>query len=113
MKEFLEYLIKHLVDKPDEVQVNEITGEQTVVFELRVGDGDMGKVIGRRGQTAGSLRTILAAAAAKQGKRSVLEILDLNKMKQNNNPEGEITARKPESRSNDEKHRQNNGRNDL
>ena len=76
MKEFIEFIIKHLVDKPDEVQVNEIAGERTVVFELRVGEGDMGKVIGRGGQTARSLRTLLAAAAAKQGKRSVLEILE-------------------------------------
>ena len=76
MKEFIEFIIKHLVDKPDEVQVNEIVGERTVVFELRVGKGDMGKVIGRRGQTAISLRTLIAAAAAKQGKRAVLEILE-------------------------------------
>ena len=76
MKEFIEYLIKHLVDKPDEVQISEITGERTVVFELHVGEGDMGKVIGRSGQTARSLRTLLAAASAKQGMRSVLEILD-------------------------------------
>jgi len=76
MKEFIEYLIKHLVDKPDEVRVNEIAGDRTVVLELRVGDGDMGKVIGRSGQTAKSLRTILMAVAAKQGKRSVLEILE-------------------------------------
>ncbi len=81
MKEFIEYLIKQLVDKPDEVQINEIAGEQTVVLELRVGDGDMGKVIGRHGQTASSLRTLLAAAAAKQGKRSVLEILEDEKEK--------------------------------
>lgn len=81
MKAFVEYLIRHLVDKPDEVQVNEINGERTVVFELRVGDGDMGKVIGRRGQTAGSLRILLAAVAAKHGKRSVLEILDREKTK--------------------------------
>jgi len=79
MKEFIEYLIKHLVDKPEEVQINIVTGERTVIFELRVGDGDMGKVIGRRGQTAGSLRTLLAAAAAKQGKRFVLEILENEK----------------------------------
>jgi len=46
MKEFIEYLIKHLVDKPDEVKINEIAGEQTVIFELHVGDGDMEKVIG-------------------------------------------------------------------
>jgi len=76
MKEFIEFIIKHLVDKPDEVQVNEIAGKQTVVCELRVGEGDMGKVIRRGGQTARSLRTLLAAVAAKQGKRSVLEILE-------------------------------------
>lgn len=76
MKEFVEYIVKHLVDNPDAVTVNEIDGERTVVFELRVGEGDMGKVIGRRGQTAKSLRTILAAASAKNGKRAVLEILE-------------------------------------
>ena len=76
MTDFLEHLIKHLVDKPDEVRVKEIAGEKTVVFEVSVGDGDMGKVIGKKGQTARSLRTILAAVAAKQGQRSVLEILD-------------------------------------
>ncbi|MFQ5605332.1 MAG: KH domain-containing protein [bacterium] len=81
MKEFIEYLIKHLVDKTEEVQINEIAGERTVVFELRVGDGDMGKVIGKRGQTAKSLRIILAAVAAKQGKRFVLEILEDEKKK--------------------------------
>lgn len=76
MKEFIEFIVKHLVDKPEEVFVNEIDGERTVVYELRVGQGDMGKVIGRRGQTARSLRTLLAAASAKTGKRSVLEILE-------------------------------------
>jgi len=81
MKEFIEFLIKNLVDKPDKVQINEIHGEQTVVLELRVGEGDMGKVIGRGGQTAKSLRILLAAVAAKQGKRSVLEILEDEKEK--------------------------------
>jgi predicted RNA-binding protein YlqC (UPF0109 family) len=76
MKDFIEYLIKQLVDKPDEVRVNQITGDHTIIFELHVGDGDMGKVIGKSGQTARSLRTLLAAVAAKQGKRSVLEILE-------------------------------------
>lgn len=76
MKEFIEFVVKHLVDNPDEVKVNEIDGERTVVLELRVGDGDMGKVIGRHGQTAKSLRTVLAAASAKNGKRAVLEILE-------------------------------------
>jgi predicted RNA-binding protein YlqC (UPF0109 family) len=76
MKEFILFLVKHLVDNPDAVQVNEIDGERTVVYELRVGDGDMGKVIGKRGNTAKSIRTLLAAASAKTGKRAVLEILE-------------------------------------
>jgi predicted RNA-binding protein YlqC (UPF0109 family) len=119
MKEFLEYMIKQLVDKPDEVQVNEIAGERTVIFELRVGEGDMGKVIGRRGQTAGSLRTLLAAIAAKQGKRSVLEIVDINRMGQKNsqykNPDRKIAVWKPvsESQLNDVRFWQVNGRNNL
>jgi len=76
MKEFIEYIAKHLVDKPEEVVVNEIDGERTVVCELRVGYGDLGKVIGKRGQTAKSIRILLAAASAKRGKRAVLEILE-------------------------------------
>ncbi|MFQ5628800.1 MAG: KH domain-containing protein [bacterium] len=76
MKEFILFLVKHLVDNPDAVQLNEVDGERTVVYELRVGDGDMGKVIGKRGNTAKSIRTLLAAASAKTGKRAVLEILE-------------------------------------
>jgi predicted RNA-binding protein YlqC (UPF0109 family) len=76
MKDFLEFIIKHLVDKPNEVQVKEVDGERTVVYELRVGQGDMGKVIGKHGKTAKSIRTLLAAASAKAGKRAVLEILE-------------------------------------
>ena len=76
MTEFIEYIVKHLVDKPDEVVVNKIDGERTVVYELRVGYGDLGKVIGKRGQTAKSIRILLAAASAKKGKRAVLEILE-------------------------------------
>jgi predicted RNA-binding protein YlqC (UPF0109 family) len=76
MKEFIEYIVKHLVDKPDEVQVNEIHGEGTVVCELRVGEGDLGKVIGKHGQTVRSIRMLVTAASAKQRKRAVLEILE-------------------------------------
>ncbi len=76
MKQFIEFIVRHIVDKPDEVILNEIDGERTIVFELRVGKGDMGKIIGKRGQTAKSLRIILAAASAKVGKRAVLEILE-------------------------------------
>jgi len=76
MKEFVEFIAKHLVDKPDEVVVTEIKGERTIVYELRVGDGDLGKVIGKHGQTAKSIRILLGAASAKTGNRSVLEFLD-------------------------------------
>ncbi len=76
MKEFIEFIVTHLVDNPNAIQITEIDGERTIVLELRVGQGDMGKVIGRRGQTAKSLRTLLSAASAKEGKRAVLEILE-------------------------------------
>jgi len=76
MKEFIEFIAKHLVDNPEAVNVSEVEGEKTTVYELRVGDGDLGKVIGRKGQTAKSIRTLLSAASAKRGKRSVLEILE-------------------------------------
>lgn len=76
MKEFIECIVKNLVDNPDEVKVTEISGERTVVYELRVGAGELGKVIGKHGQTARSIRTLVAAASAKRGKRSVLEILE-------------------------------------
>ncbi|MBN1782758.1 KH domain-containing protein [bacterium] len=79
MKEFIEYIIKKLVDKPDEVRINVVAGEHTTVLELHVADGDLGKVIGRHGQTAMSIRTLLLAAAARQHKRCVLEILDNDK----------------------------------
>lgn len=76
MKEFIETIVKALVDNPDEVDLNEIQGERTTVYELRVGTGDLGKVIGKHGQTARSIRTIISAISAKQGKRAVLEILE-------------------------------------
>ncbi|MFH1943635.1 MAG: KH domain-containing protein [bacterium] len=76
MKEFVEFMAKHLVDHPEAVRVTEVVGERTTVYELRVGEGDLGKVIGRKGQTAKSIRTLLAAVSAKRGKRSVLEILE-------------------------------------
>ena len=76
MKEFLEYIVKNLVDHPDDVNVTEVEGSRTTVYELRVGQGDLGKVIGKEGKTAKSIRTLLAAASARQGKRAVLEILE-------------------------------------
>ncbi len=76
MKDLIEYIAKALVDHPEEVQVNEIAGEQTSVVELKVAKDDLGKVIGRQGRTARAMRTILSAASTKLNKRSVLEILE-------------------------------------
>jgi len=76
MKKWIEAIVRELVDNPDEVKITEVEGEKTTVFELRVGPGDLGKVIGKRGKTAGAIRTLLSAASAKKGKRAMLEILE-------------------------------------
>jgi len=76
MKELIEQIVKALVDNPDEVSVHSIEGEQTTVLELRVAQPDLGKVIGRQGRTARSIRTILSAAGMKVNKRFTLEILE-------------------------------------
>ncbi len=76
MKALVEQIAKSLVDKPEEVTVAEVEGERTVVFELRVATSDIGKVIGKQGNTVRSMRTILSAAGAKLSKRCVLEILE-------------------------------------
>ncbi len=76
MKELIEYIAKALVDKPEEVVVKEIEGEQTSVIELKVAKEDLGKVIGKQGRTARAMRTILSAASTKINKRSVLEIIE-------------------------------------
>lgn len=76
MKELVEFIAKALVDRPEEVEVNEIKGEQTSVIELKVAKDDLGKVIGKQGRTAHAIRTILNAASTKLRKRAVLEILE-------------------------------------
>jgi len=76
MKELISYIAKALVDKPEEVLVTEIEGEQTSVIELKVAKEDLGKVIGKQGRTARAMRTILSAASTKINKRSVLEIIE-------------------------------------
>ena len=75
-KELVEFLVKSLVDKPEEVNVDVIEGEKSTILELRVADSDIGKVIGKQGRIAKAIRTILSASATKDGKRAVLEILD-------------------------------------
>ena len=76
MKDLIAYIAKALVDKPEEVTVTEIEGEQTSVLELKVAKEDLGKVIGKQGRTARAMRTILSAASTKINKRSVLEIIE-------------------------------------
>ncbi len=76
LKDLIVYISKALVDLPEEVHVNEIVGEQTTVIELKVDKTDLGKIIGKQGRTARSLRTILNAASTKLKKRSVLEIIE-------------------------------------
>jgi predicted RNA-binding protein YlqC (UPF0109 family) len=76
MKSLIEQLAKSLVDVQEEVSVDVVEGERTTVFELRVAKSDIGKVIGKQGNTARAIRTILNAAGTKLGKRFVLEIME-------------------------------------
>ncbi|HHW00048.1 MAG TPA: KH domain-containing protein [Clostridiaceae bacterium] len=75
MKELLEIIAKSLVDYPESVTVNEIEGEQSLILELKVAKEDMGKVIGKQGRIAKAIRTVIKAAAVKENKRVVVEIL--------------------------------------
>jgi hypothetical protein len=72
----LKYIVTFLVDKPEEVSVREVEGEKSNILELVVAEGDIGKVIGRNGRIAKSLRTLISASSAKQGKNYTLEIVD-------------------------------------
>ena len=77
MHDFVDYVVRKLVDKPDSVQLTEEEREANkVVFELKVDPEDVGKVIGRKGRTANAIRTLLSAVAAREGKRAILEIVD-------------------------------------
>ncbi len=75
MGELVEYIAKALVDNPDEVRVNEVEGSQSVIIELRVADEDMGKIIGKQGRIAKAIRTVVKAAAIKENKRVIVEII--------------------------------------
>jgi uncharacterized protein len=76
MRELIEEIAKALVDNPDQVQVHSVEGEQSTILELKVHPSDLGKVIGKQGRTARSIRTILGAAGMKLKKRYTLEILE-------------------------------------
>ncbi|HHW97680.1 MAG: KH domain-containing protein [Myxococcota bacterium] len=74
--ELVTMIAKALVDEPEAVVVTELEGEQTRVYELRVAKDDMGKVIGKQGRTAKAIRTVVGAAAARDNKRAILEIVE-------------------------------------
>ena len=76
MLEFIEIAVKLLVDKPDEVKVNIVETEQRVIYELTVGEGDYGKVIGKHGRNISALRTVFAVNAKQGGKRARLDVID-------------------------------------
>jgi len=76
MKELIEYIVKALVDHPDDVTVTQIDGEKAVIFELRCNEDDIGRVIGKNGRTIKAIRTLLGTAAAKANVRAMLEIVE-------------------------------------
>lgn len=76
MKELLTYIAQNIVDNPDEVQITERETETETVFEVRVADGDMGKIIGRQGRIVKEIRVLMRSVAQRQGKRVSVEILD-------------------------------------
>lgn len=75
MKELVEYMARALVNNPDQVEVLEVNATRSVIYELSVAQEDMGRVIGKGGRVANAMRTLLRVAAAKQGKRAMLEIV--------------------------------------
>ena len=76
MKELIEYVVKTLVDHPEDIRISEIEGERTIVFELRCHPDDVGKVIGKSGKTVGAIRTLLSTVAARQNRRAMLEVVE-------------------------------------
>ncbi len=75
MKDLLEFIAKSLVDHPDDVNVHQIEGERSLILELKVAEEDMGKVIGKQGRIAKAIRTVVNAAAVKEDKRVIVEII--------------------------------------
>jgi predicted RNA-binding protein YlqC (UPF0109 family) len=75
-RDLVDYMVKSLVDHPDQVEISEVEGEKSTILELKVTKEDIGKVIGKHGRIARAIRTIINASATKSGKRVVLEILD-------------------------------------
>ena len=76
MKDFVEYIIRALVEHPEQVSVSVIDGQQTVIMELRCHASDMGRVIGKSGKTIGAVRMLLSGLAARHGRKTVLEVVE-------------------------------------
>jgi uncharacterized protein len=76
MKDLIEYVVKALIDHPDELRIAEIEGERTIVYELRCHPEDVGKVIGKSGKTVGALRVLLSTVASRQNRRAMLEVVE-------------------------------------
>ena len=76
IRELIETIVKAIVDNPDQVSVKELEGERVCIYEIKVADNDAGKVIGKQGQTAKAIRTIVSAAAVKKNKRAEIEIIE-------------------------------------
>ncbi|NUN69334.1 MAG: KH domain-containing protein [Bacteroidetes bacterium] len=76
MREFLEYVAKQLVDNPGDVRIAEEEKDNKIIFKITVAQSDIGKIIGKQGRTAQSIRVLLSAVAAKTGKRAILEVED-------------------------------------
>ncbi|MBU0677564.1 MAG: KH domain-containing protein [Verrucomicrobia bacterium] len=76
MKELVEFIVKSVVDHPNDVRVTEVEGEKTVIFELRCHANDVGKIIGKSGKTIGAIRTLLSTVAARDGRRAMLEVVE-------------------------------------
>jgi len=74
--ELIKLIASSLVDKPEQVEIQEVIGDSTTVYELRVAQEDLGKIIGKQGRTARAIRVLLGAAAAKEKRRAVLEIIE-------------------------------------
>lgn len=76
MKDFVAYIVKNLVDHPDQVKINEVGGTHTLIIELSVEKSDIGKIIGKKGKTINAIRTLLMSVASRNGLRVNLEILE-------------------------------------
>jgi uncharacterized protein len=76
MQAFLEFVVKELVDSPDEASIEAVERGAMTVYEVRVGEGDAGKIIGRRGSTIQAIRSLLQVGAAKQGRRCTMELVE-------------------------------------